>query len=241
MIEALKTLNYLSHAYLLLQGPDSSELPYEVAGTSLPDWLGVVDRKVRVRSHAAQVWLEHDDPAYRSLARGVIRHHADDGWFHNSPAFLKLSLEFAQQIRSQWGDITGMRSGFLGHILVEILLDSQLATDDPTLLDRYYEAVQKADAVRIETWVNQTSKNSSDRIAGLIPRFISEGFLRDYSNDEKLLLRLNQVMRRVRLPELPAGVLAMFEGARERVRDARDALLSPPVAIASQSRAAESQ
>lgn len=235
-----RTLNYLSHAYVVLQAKPNDELPYEVAGTSLPDWLGVVDRKVRVRSHAAQPWLEHQDPVYRSLARGVIRHHTDDGWFHNSPAFLKLSLEFAQQIRAQWGDSTGMRSGFLGHILVEILLDSQLASDDPTLLDRYYDIVEQADARRIETWVNQTSKHTSDRIAGLIPRFISEGFLRDYSDDEKLLVRLNQVMRRVRLPELPAGVLGMFEGARERVREARDALLTPPVAIPSDPRAEES-
>ena len=233
-------MNYLSHTWVLLgsygHNADSPRpCDYEVAGTSLPDWLSVVDRKVRVRSQAAAEWLEDTDPAHSGLARGVMRHHADDAWFHNSEAFLRLSIDFARQLRDRWGDETGMRSGFVGHILVEILLDARLSVDHPWLLDYYYEAVGRVDARKIETWVNQTSRQRSDRIAGLIPRLVSEGFLRDYVDDEKLLLRLNQVMRRVRLPELPDSVLAMFPEARDRVREQQTELLTPPRSASTES------
>ena len=41
------------------------------------------------------------------------------------------------------------------------------------------------------------------RLAGMIPLFARERFLSDYADDAKLCYRLNQVMRRVRLPALP--------------------------------------
>ena len=64
-------------------------------------------------------------------------------------------------------------------------------------------------------------------VAGLVTRFVELRFLYDYVEDETLLFRLNQVMRRVRLPELPAKMLEILPGARQLVADHRVALLTP--------------
>lgn len=222
-------MNYLTHAHQLLLDLGDDVDPYEIAGTSLPDWLGVVDRKVRVRSAAAATVLGDPNPQVIALARGVMRHHHDDGWFHETETFRLLCVEFAQELRQRCGDDTGMRSGFVGHVLVEILLDATLSERHLDLLDRYYRAVGLIDPLLIQTCVDRLSRVTSERVAGIVPRLISEGFLRDYSNDEKLRVRLNQVMRRVRLPELPETLLEWLPEARERVRESCDALITAPV------------
>jgi hypothetical protein len=51
--------------------------------------------------------------------------------------------------------------------------------------------------------------------------------LYDYTEDAKLLIRLNQVMRRVRLPQLPDTLAEQFPEARRRVKARRDELLTP--------------
>ena len=52
---------------------------------------------------------------------------------------------------------------------------------------------------------------TSDRLAYLIGRFREEQFLRDYGEPERLLIRLNQVMLRVRLDPLPAEMADALE------------------------------
>jgi hypothetical protein len=53
----------------------------------------------------------------------------------------------------------------------------------------------------------------------MIRLFCRERFLYDYLDDATLLLRLNRVMRRVRLRPLPATILACLPGARQCVRE----------------------
>ena len=48
----------------------------------------------------------------------------------------------------------------------------------------------------------------------------------DYLDDGKLLSRLNQVMRRVKLPPLPPALLPFLPEARQRVSERRDELLT---------------
>ena len=58
----------------------------------MPDWLNVVDRRVRVRSKHAAAHLDADDPRIARIAAGVLQHCQDDAWFHNTRAFAELSL-----------------------------------------------------------------------------------------------------------------------------------------------------
>jgi hypothetical protein len=214
-------MNYLAHAMACLDDP------YQVAGAATPDWLCMTRPRLRCRSRQAAPFVDADDTQVASLARGVMRHHADDDWFHETGAFGDLSMELARQVRWATGDRDGMRPGFLGHILVELLLDAALIAEDRRGVDAYYAALETVDASFVAAAIGAMNGCDASGVAGLITRFIELRFLYDYMEDDSLLFRLNQVMRRVRLPELPARMMEIMPDARRLVAEHRVALLTP--------------
>ncbi len=215
-------MNYFAH------GRSYVEEPYFLAGTAVPDWLNVVNRRVKARSKAALVWIDDSDPLLASVARGVVQHHVDDDWFHQSPAFLELQWRFTVELRASLPDNDGLRPSFLGHILVELLLDSALIVESPSRLDAYYAALERLDARAVQEAVERISGKELPTLATWIPRFCQERFLYDYQEDAKLLARLNMVMRRVGLSPLPASLVEWLPGARLEVAQKRAALLARP-------------
>jgi hypothetical protein len=218
LVESL-FVNYFAHGRRFLADP------YFLAGTAVPDWLNVADRRVRARSRLAEPLADDSDGRISAVARGVIQHHNDDDWFHRSRAFAELSLQFSASIRDRLQGDRGFRPGFLGHILVEILLDAILIDDSPDDLDAYYDALHALDPSEVGAAVNRMSTRATDRLPTLIHMFRAERFLYDYQDDEKLLTRLNHVMRRVRLRALPTSMLEFLPEAREAVRRRASELL----------------
>ena len=106
-------------------------------------------------------------------------------------------------------------------------LDATLTEEEPARLDRYYAALSQADPTFLQTAINRLSTRQSDKVAYLVTRFLQERFLYDYLEDGKLLVRLNHVMRRVGLPQLPAHLTELFPAMRGEVRSRRHELLSP--------------
>lgn len=215
-------MNYLAHGWRF------ADDPYFLAGTAAPDWLSVIDRKIRLRSRRAIDFITDADPLTAALARGVVQHHIDDGWFHATTAFNELSLEFAVLVRDALPGDEGFRPSFLGHILVELLLDRKLTEDEPDRLDRYYAALAALDPGRVENIVSRLATQPVPRLAELLPRFQGERFLYDYLDDAKLLTRLNHVMRRVKLPLLPPHLIELMPAMRERVNSRAAELLAAP-------------
>jgi hypothetical protein len=212
-------MNYFAH------GRRFVHVPYFLAGTAVPDWLGVVDRKVRARAKHAVKFVHDADPRLAAVARGIIQHHEDDRWFHQTRAFAELSLAFTVGVRDLLPPDDGLRPSFVGHILVELLLDAQLIRQDPRRLADYYQALGQIDPAAVGAAVNRLANRPTDCLAPLIPRFLAERFLYDYAEDGKLLTRLNHVMRRVKLAPLPESVLALFPQARRQVALRQDELL----------------
>ncbi len=68
------------------------------------------------------------------------------------------------------------------------------------------------------------------RLAGFIPLFSADQFLWDYLDDAKLLVRLNQVMRRATLPALPASFARLLPAFRHAVAERQAELLAGPAA-----------
>lgn len=219
-------MNYFAHGHRFLDDP------YFVAGTALPDWLNIADRRVRVRSKHARPFVDDSDPRVASLARGIAQHHYDDGWFHETQAFVELTWEMTVLLRDGLPPDEGFRPSFLGHILVELLLDWELIADEPARLERYYEVLAEIDPAVVESAVNRMSPRPAERLATMIPMFGRERFLFDYGQDDRLLFRLNQVMRRVSLSPLPVAFCDLLPEARRRVRQERERLLAAPTAMA---------
>jgi hypothetical protein len=212
-------MNYLAHGWRFAHDP------YFLAGTAVPDWLNVIDRRMKVRSKAASLFVADDDPAASALARGIVQHHRDDAWFHETPAFAALSSDFSRRLAAVLRGDEGFRPWFLGHILLELLLDAALLEEEPRRLEDYYGALAEVDPAVLQGAVNRMATKPTDQLVVLVPRFLAGRFLNDYLDDAKLLARLNGVMRRVGLPSLPAGVAELFADMRQSVRDRRAELL----------------
>ncbi|MEM6980122.1 MAG: hypothetical protein AAF539_10700, partial [Planctomycetota bacterium] len=195
-------MNFLCHALPYFDAPTKSVC------TGVPDWLSVVDRRIRARRKSAQNVLPSDDPTLDAVARGVLAHLDDDRWFHGSEAFTRLNLQFAIDLRDRLPNDAGFRPTFVGHILVEMLLDAAYLQHDRNWVDQYYGLIRGCDAAGIEAAVNLITGKPSDRIAEVIDRFANLGFLYDYATDAGLWFRVNQVLQRVRLPEIPLSNVA---------------------------------
>jgi hypothetical protein len=201
-------MNYFAHGRLFVDDP------YFLAGTAVPDWLNVVDRRVRVRSQQARRHVDAADERTARVARGIVQHCDDDAWFHATRAFAELSLELCRMLRERLPADDGFRPHFLGHILVEIMLDASLIAADPQRLEAYYAALDALDGPSVEEAVGRIGPRPATNLATFIDLFSRERFLWDYLDDAKLLFRLNQVMRRVTLPLLPLDLQATLAEAR---------------------------
>lgn len=205
-------MNYFTHALPHLQNPAF------IAGTALPDWLSVVNRKVRVRTKTLAPFFEDDDPFVAALATGAQRHLDDDGWFHCTRGFAEVTAELGMLFRDRLGGTDGFRCGFLGHLALELLLDAVLWEQFPREMDTYYELIAEVDAARVEAVVTQITGQTPEGLAWFIDHYRQEEILRDYADDERLARRLNQVLRRVKLATLPDEAPRWLAEARQIVR-----------------------
>lgn len=220
-------MNYFAHALPFL------DTPYFAAATGIPDWLTVVDRRVRLRRRHLELFLGETQAETQvetraetaAIAGGILQHLRDDARFHETRAFSELSLELTVLVRGELGNDIGFRPAFLGHLLVEVLLDAALIADHPDRLEAYYTALDKVDPAVIEAAVNQIAPRQTERLAWMIERFRRARILSDYAEDAKLFVRLNQVMRRVGLAQLPDQLGRILPEARAKVALRRVELL----------------
>jgi len=212
-------MNYFAHGYRYI------DQPYFLVGTAIPDLLSVVDRRVRMRPGRTEDYLSTAVAPQYEIAAGVLQHLQDDQLFHNTRAFIEVSGQLTRLFRILLESDENHRPSFLGHIVTEILLDGVLIAEHPLKLDAYYASFQSVDPHIIEQTINQISKVQTTRLAAFISIFEQEQFLRDYLNPEQLRLRLNQVMRRVKLNLLPIETIAVLEQGWEIVSARKEELL----------------
>lgn len=215
-------MNFLSHAIPYL------DQPLVAVCTAVPDWLSVVDRKIRARERQTSVALEEGDETLRDVATGILNHIRDDRWFHQTRAFVESNLQLAVGLREHLPGDQGFRPMFVGHIIIEILLDALWIDESPEIGKAYYQLVREAPYEAIQDCVNRITGKPTDKLAPLIGRFVDAEFLYDYLDDASLLMRLNQVMKRVGLSEMPESVLPWVRDARDLVESRRVEFLTKP-------------
>lgn len=171
-----------------------------------------------MRSRRVSPFADQSDSHEAEIAAGVLQHLEDDRWFHQTRAFFEITGELTILFRDVLGREDGFRPGFLGHIVTELILDGLLIEKQPDLLDKYYAALAQIDPETVQNTVNKMAQFQTQNLAILIPRFHSEQFLRDYLDPSRLLFRLNQVMRRIKLKQLPDEVENVLKTGWEIVK-----------------------
>ena len=214
-------MNFLCHAIPYL------DQPLIAICTGVPDWLSVVDRKIRARRKLAALHIDSDDDELKQVARGITQHIDDDHWFHGTEAFVTTNLELAVQLRDRLPGDTGFRPMFVGHILIEMLLDAGWIRRDRSIGERYYDSIRQLDADVIERCVNIITGKPTDKLTQVVHKYTEMEFLYDYLDHELLLMRLNQVMKRVGLSKLPDDLIPWLAETDKLVESRRQRLLTP--------------
>lgn len=192
---------------------------YFAVGCCLPDWLSACDRKCRVREKSALGFVDDPDPIVASTARGVVQHHRDDEWFHKTPIFNKLILDYAVELRELFGNERTMRPGFVGHVVVELFLDAYLHARNPGKMEQFYELVATVDVRQIQSAINLFATKRTEKLAGEIERFCRARYLFDYDTDEGVVYRINRVFQRIKLQPLDERIFDWMPQARQQVYD----------------------
>jgi len=213
-------MNYFAHAYQYLHDP------YFVAGTAVPDWLSVVDRRVRMRPRSVAPHMDNGDGVSRRVAAGILQHLTDDRVFHGTPAFSEALTQVLGVIRPTLID-GRIPPVFLSHLLVEVLLDAALAARLPAEMDAYYRVLEGVSAETIAAAVSRMTEQPIPGFAPFIRLFCRERILFDYLEDDKLWMRLGQVMRRLHLPPLPGELCDRLPQLRALIAGRQDGLLAP--------------
>ncbi len=215
-------MNYFAHALPFL------DRPWFAAATGIPDWLTVCDRQVRLRSKHAKPFLDDAEATVAAVAGGVVQHLQDDQWFHGTEAFVSTWLELTAAARDALDGERGFRPSFLGHLLTEVLLDAALIAERPEAMHRYYALLDDVVPEQIEVAVNRMAPRSTSNLASLIHGFRQARILSDYAEDGRLMVRLNQIMKRVKCPPLPKTFADLLPDARRLVNERQEALLKLP-------------
>jgi hypothetical protein len=214
-------MNCLSHAWKYLDDP------WFAAGTCLPDWLGMMERKNKFRRAKVSSFIELNEPTDKStvLAQGILQHLADDDAFHGSIAFMETSLTVSNWVKEAVTSKNMNRPAFVGHILVELLLDATIEMSNPGTLDHYYATIAGISAQDLQDSVNHLATKPTTRVQTFLPHYLSERFLFDYLRDDRLLVRMNGILNRVALDPLPTSILPTFAISRDLVWNRRQSLL----------------
>lgn len=213
-------MNYFAHALPFL------DAPYLAAGACVPDWLTVVDRRLRLRRRQVAPFADDDSAEAAAVARGVLQHLRDDARFHATRAFAECQWSLTAASRDRLSGDEGFRPGFLGHLLTEVLLDAALAVESPRELERFFTALDAVDPVEVERAVGRFAARRPLHLAAMIEGFRRQRIIFDYLDDQRLLFRLNQVMKRVGLPLLPDDFARLLPDARQLIAARRVELLA---------------
>ena len=103
--------------------------------------------------------------------------------------------------------------------------NTPITSKDPGRLEDYYRVLETVDPAEVQKAVNRIAPRPTQRLAAMIAAFRRDRILWDYLEDAKLLVRVNQVMRRVRLAPLPDDFAALLPAARELVARRKEELL----------------
>ena len=230
-------VNYFAHGLRFV------DRPWFLAGTAVPDWLSVVDRRMRMRQRLVTPFADGSGSVVAEVAAGALQHLDDDQSFHRCRAFMEVSGTLASGFRDRLPEGPEYRPGVLGHITCELVLDGVLIDRDPGRLEQYYDALGRVDARAVQEAVNAMARGGPTAVlAEMIVQFRERRFLGDYVDPARLLFRLNQVMRRIKLATLPDDVLEVIQRGRELVEPRVSELLgwTPPEPDKFSGRAVES-
>lgn len=190
-------MNLVAHYYLDRDLVNS----YFAVGAATPDLLSIYNSQLRIKQrHLLKLSEDEAGRITPPFLNGLQRHFFADGIFHDSPIFQRETKRISNMLVQYFPDIAIQRKFFIGHILLELMLDKVLIKLHPGILETYYghfEALQPFRDIRrsLEIALNHQLPNYE----AYLTRFLRRKFLYHYADPQHIAWILRRILRRVRI------------------------------------------
>ena len=195
-------MNYLSH-FLVDHKKDNPNYNF---GLALPDLVNISKRGWRAESKAFPVANKN----VNEIWEGYQQHFTADAQFHNSDFFEKHSKRLRKEFEERGLNQPGIRLFFVGHVLLEMLLDRHIVKTRRNIADLFYEQLDLVIDSDIESFFEAAGDKIPDRFLEFFGKFKNSKYLFTYAENEGMFYALNRLLRRTRQPEFEAQHEAAF-------------------------------
>ncbi len=177
-------MNFIAHYYPARNIPS----PAFHLGLVLPDLVRIANKSLRLKPIEGTLKL-----GAQPLEAGINLHFSTDQYFHNSDFFQKGSKRLTQLSReTPFGQIT--RSSFIGHILLELLFDRWLLTNNPSHGTDFYTSIYKVPPSALPNlFQQQGNTGATAEVQAFLNKFIEYKYLLLYPEDQELAYALTRI------------------------------------------------
>jgi hypothetical protein len=184
-------MNFLSHYYF-----DRETSPhlkgYHTLGTVLPDLLKNADKTINLHPEK----LHHPDPRIEDIILGWQKHLAVDRYFHTSQFFISHSSQLRILIAPAVAG-SPVKTFFLGHIALELILDNLLITTGKVSADDFYDHLSSCNNDIIEEFLNFAGLADTDQFFRFYENFKRSRYLETYAETQQIAYALRRICMRI--------------------------------------------
>jgi hypothetical protein len=181
-------MNFLSHFYF----DRDTENSYHVLGTVLPDLLKNADKSIVLHPEK----LNHTKSEINYIIRGWNKHLEVDRYFHSSPFFLTHSHQLKKLLAPALKG-SPVKPFFLGHIALELILDSLLVTTEEITVDSFYNHLDKCETTTIGEFLTFSGLSDTTGFFNFFGDFKKSRYLHSYAETKEIAYALKRICMRV--------------------------------------------
>ena len=132
-----------------------------------------------------------------SIYSGWQKHLAVDDLFHSSDYFLKYSRKISEDIRNLKLDNTHLKPFMVGHIGLELILDTLLIKNKIIDAKVFYKHLENCQVNDIEQFIYLNGISDAAEFRAFYQRFKDVQYLLSYKSNESIVYELNRIQYRL--------------------------------------------
>jgi len=181
-------MNFLSHYYFDRHVTDC----YHILGTVLPDLLKNADKTIVLHPEK----LRHSNQHVNSIIIGWNKHLDVDRHFHSSGFFKTHSHELKKMLLPAT-EGSPVKPFFLGHIAVELILDSLLIITRKINVDSFYDHLSSCREDIIREFFDAAGLKECDFFFRYFEKFKKDKYLHTYAEMPQITYALKRICMRI--------------------------------------------
>lgn len=184
-------MNFLSHYYFDRHCIN----PYEVLGMVLPDLIKNADKTWNLHPEKNE-YLFLGNKNQEAILKGWKRHLLVDRIFHNSD-FFKYHQHHIKLLISPSLKDSPVKPFFIGHISLELILDSLLLTENIIQPNSFYNYLAQVNHQELSSFLIFNDLPDNDKFFRFFTMFNKEQYISSYDQPDKITYAIKRICMRI--------------------------------------------